>query len=487
MVSQSTDGAVGTLVFPEPASASPTSKRLGWRTIDMALLSIGVLLNLFAYLSFLPIVLAFLWYSVGQGVLIWPKLGGLYERRIFSRVFAVGFLMAGVAAIYANYWHDPTQLASDADTFYRVASGQTSGITLDELRVFFEGALAIVLWGAIYDFFAALGFPRERYVGILFNVVTLAATGVLSIKISRQIYGADAYRFKRLIDLFAACGLFWMFASIHIRDAIVLLVATALVYAWLAFLAHPGLGLRFLRIFGASIAAAFFFRFLRGEFVFVPVAMAMAGVAALMFGQHARLNRLTGYLLLLIGLAAISGLLVSYGEAIQLALARGQAGYVDLASDVNTSDSLGMALIINQPLPIRLALGSITLLLSPIPFWVGFQLESAYHLFKSFNVLFFYFLMPLLALSIRELWKRKSERTPAFLFILFVAGGFILAIAGTSLESRHLGAFLAPIFILALLPDLRVRSVNHNYRQLLMVMLGGVAVVHGLWVILKLA
>ena len=70
--------------------------------------------------------------------------------------------------------------------------------------------------------------------------------------------------------------------------------------------------------------------------------------------------------------------------------------------------------------------------------------------------------------------------------MLFVSVGFTLAIAGTSLETRHFGNFLVPVFVLALLPDLRIRIERRHYRQLLILMLGGVAVVHAAWVVLKL-
>lgn len=460
-------------------------KRLAPQHIDVALFALGMLLHLVAYLSFVPLLLAFIYFSAAMALLSVPRVGGGYERRIYSRVFAVGFVMAGVAAVYANFWNDPSQLASDADTFFLLASGQTTGIAIEDLRVFFEGALAIVIWGAIYDFFTYVGFPRERFVGILFNVTVVAITAALTLKIARQLYGHDPYRFRRLTLLFAACGLFWMFASIHIRDGVVLLVVTALVYAWLYFLARPDLGIRLLQLVAGSLVAAFFLTFLRREFVFVPLAMAVAGVAALMLGEM-KGNRWTGYVLFVAGLAAVAGLLVSYGDAIRLALMHGQEGYLELASTTNDASSLGMALIVNQPLPVRLVIGSATIFLFPIPFWLGFQLESVYHLYKSCNVVFFYFLLPLLGLAARELWKNKAQRTPAFLFILFVTIGFTIAIAGTSLESRHFGAFLAPVLVMALRPDLRLRAVRHNYRQLLFLVLGSVVLVHGLWLFLKI-
>lgn len=460
---------------------------MGFNRINLLLFALGALISLLANFSVLPAFAFGLTYSAAYMLLRLTKLGGIYERHIFSRVFAVGFLMAGVAAIYANYFQDAGQLYSDAGAFFDITSGsQSKGLTMIELQLIHEGALAIMLWGAVYDFFAALGFPRERYIGILVNVTAVALSGVVSLKMARLVFGHDPYRFSRLTTLFASCGIFWLFASIHLRDSMVLLSITGLAYGWMCFLTKPDIGRRLLQIIAISLLAGLFFGFLRGEFVFVPIAMAMAGTAALMFRRKSRRGRLVPYVLVLVGLAVGTSLLATFGEAIQYALFKGNEGYSELAADQHGADSLGMALIGNQAMPIRLLLGSVYLFVFPIPFWIGFQLESAYSLFKSLNVVFLYFLVPLLGLSATQLWQNRSERTPAIMFVLFLSLGFTLAIAGTSLETRHFGAFLAPIFVFALLPDLRIGPVRHKYRQLLKIMFIGVVVVHLAWFILKL-
>jgi hypothetical protein len=66
-----------------------------------------------------------------------------------------------------------------------------------------------------------------------------------------------------------------------------------------------------------------------------------------------------------------------------------------------------------------------------------------------------------------------------------LSAGFTLAIAVTSLETRHFGAFLMPMFILATLPDLRDPRINALYYRYLFFMLSGVAIVHALWMALK--
>ena len=144
-----------------------------------------------------------------------------------------------------------------------------------------------------------------------------------------------------------------------------------------------------------------------------------------------------------------------------------------------------MALVVQQPIPVRLIVGSAYLMLYPIPFWVGFQLESAYQLFKSFNAVFFYALIPLLILAGRRILRERDVRTPAVRFLVMVSAGLTLAVAGTSLETRHFGAFLVPVFLLALIPKLESQRDRRAYLRVLVGFLGGIFALHSLWWVLR--
>jgi hypothetical protein len=438
-----------------------------------------------AYLSLLPITVAGLFYSAFYTALVLTRLGGRFEREIFNRIFAIGWVAAGVAAIYAIHLQDASQLYSDAGGFFEMAASQARGLSLIEIQLLHEGALAIMFWVNVYDFFSYLGFPRERYVGITVNVTAVAMTAVISLKMARLVYGDQSYRFKRLTLLFSASGLFWLFAGIHVRDSIVLFALSVLGYAWLQFLSKPGFGAPLLKITGLSLLGASFIGFLRGDFVFVPFAMVMAAVAALLCNRSNKKHRRVAYGMAAIGLFVIVIVLLSFGDQILYILSRGNEGYAELASEMHGSDSLGMKLIIDQPLPVRILLGSGYLYLFPIPFWSGFQLNSVYVLFKSFNVIFFYFIIPLLLMAVWQLWIRRETGSVMLTFLALLSLGFTLAIAGTSMETRHLGVFLPYIFLLAILPDLRNRLILSNYKKLLFMTLLGVFFIHFAWMIIK--
>lgn len=450
--------------------------------INVILLLAGSSLHIISEMSLLPIVAALVYYLAGWTTLLLPRLGRVWERRMYNRLFAVGFLVAGVSAFYRVFAGD---LQNDAEKFFERSANLVDGWSLLEISSITEGAVAVIMWREMFDFMSSIGFPREQYIGIFVNVTVMSLTGVVAIKMARLVYGEDIYRFKRLILLFSTCGLMWIFSGIMIRDSTIIMGVSLLAYVWLYFLSKPSLGFRFFMIVAASLLAGPYLGFMRAEFAFVPIAMAIAAVTALLLGRNVRRGKIVARLLILIGLMVSGWLIANYGEALQLILLRGKEGYSEAASSTSSSGSMGMSLIINQPMLIRLTLGAIYLFVFPIPFWVGFQFESSYHLFKSFNVIYLYFVIPLLTLTVRQLWKDKFVRSPSMLFLLFLVFGFTLVIAATSLETRHLGAFFVPVFLLALLPDLRLKIVRHNYRQFLIAFLGTVFVVHYMWIIIR--
>lgn len=447
---------------------------------------VGSVLNIVAYGSIEPFVAAGMLFLFGAVPLWTLALGGAHERKMYGRVFAVGWFMAGVAAIYANYLNDPMQLTRDAGWFFDLASGRASGESLEDLTVITEGAGAVMLWRSVYDALATVGFEKGRYLGVLVNVVAVAFSGVVAVKMARLVYGNAPSRLDRLVMLFSLCGLFWLFAAIHVRDGVVLLAVTTLAYVWTRYLATPGL--RNLLLLSAATAIAFgAFGFLRTAFLFVPLAMLFAGLGSLLIFGKSRRNR--GRLIVILAATCVVTAGVLYWgvqeELFRVLLDYSERYQEQSATESASRESLGMALIVNQALPVRLVLGSGYIYVFPVPFWSGLQLDTAYHLFKGFNAIFFYAVIPLVALSLLQLARHKAARTPALMFLLFLAVGFTLAIAGTSLESRHFGAFLAPLFVVALLPELTLRENRRAYKKLVLVFLSMMAMVHVAWLLLK--
>ena len=446
----------------------------------------GSVLNVAAYESAEPFLASVVFFGTGSAILAVTRLGGRLERRMFNRVFGIGWLMAGVAALYANYLHDPFQGLSDPAWFFDLSSGAGPARSLQELGSISEGAGAIVLWRWIYNAFSALGFERGRYLGVLVNVLAVSLAGVVAVKIAFLTYGRDEARIKRLIALFSLCGLIWLFAAIHLRDGVVLLAVTTLAHYWVQYLARPGVK-SVTSLVVATVIGFAVFVFLRTQFLFVPLAMLVAGLSvSLLYDKTRGTRRLLTYLAAFGGIAVAAVLYLRFQSQIFLSLAAGHSSYQSMSAAAASANSLGMSLIINQPLPIRIILGSAYLYVYPIPFWAGFQLESAYQVFKSFNAVFFYALIPMLSVAVWRIVRERNVRTPQLMFLLFLGVGFTLAVAGTSGETRHFGAFLVPVFIVALLPDLGSAGGRRVYKNHARVFISMVILLHASWFIVKL-
>jgi len=464
-------------------TSSASVKRRTYLLPSLTFLAMGCLLHIFAYQSLEPVVAGVIFFMLGACLLRLPSVGGDFERVGFRLAFAVGWFMASIAAVYANYLNDPMQNLSDSAMFFELASGKASSMSLIAIQAITEGAGAVGIWRAVYDGFAVIGFEKGRYLGVLVNVTLVAFSCVLAVKIARLVYGNDTSRLNRLIVLFSMCGLFWLFAALHVRDGFILLGVTALSHVWTRYLAKPEIQ-NIVFLVAATVFAFAFFGLFRAEFLFVPLAMLVAGLATiLMFGKFRGNRKVIIYILALTGVVITGVLFLNFQEELFTSLIKGYQSYGEAAD--TSSDSLGLTLIVNQPILLRLILGSSYLYIFPIPFWSGLELGTAYHLFKSFNALFFYALIPLIALSILIIARDKAVRTPSLMFQLFIMIGFTLAIAGTSLEGRHLGAFLVPLLVLVLLPDLTLKKYRNTYKIFLVTFLFMMTMLHLTWLVMK--
>ena len=348
-----------------------------------------------------------------------------------------------------------------------------------------EGSLAIRIWSLIYDGFASLGIRKAPFIGVFVNVCAVALSGVVGVRMVRTLVGEDDVRLGRFTTLMSTCGLFWLFSALHLRDAFVLLATTALVGQWLWYVSRPWSIARLLLVVVVSVLSSSVFGYLRNEFIYLPIAVGVTGALAILLARGS-LTRRSSLILIILGLVAAvaSTLIVPVGD-IAAAIAAGRSGYELVVFQEGASGSLAERLILNAPLPLRAILGSAYLFVFPIPFWSGLDQSSAYHLFKSANVIGFYFSAPLLALALRSLVMVPEQRTAPALFLAMLSVGFTLMIAVTSLETRHLGGFLVPMFVLCTLPDLRQPRIWRQYVYAFTAVLLMVGAIHGLWLTLK--
>ena len=311
-------------------------------------------------------------------------------------IFSICLFWSAIASIYLNVFDDSQYTGGDSGFFLELAKG---GYFVNPIFLgsnFYDGIGAVSVWKIFYDIFAIAGFAKLPYIGVTINIILVSLSGLFSLKMVKMIYPNDQSRYYRFIFLYCSCGLLMLFASLHLRDAFVLLVVTFLSFGWVNFIKHKTF-IDFLALSLITAISSFAFLYLRAEFVALSLGFALSfSVAYLLTKNLSRLNKNVLVLLFcLLGimlLTLVSNLTSSFSDLFEASIAYSQAA--------EKSGSLGYEFIISQPLPIRLILGSIILFIMPIPFWSGIELNSIYYLFKSLSAFYFYFFIPLMFLSL---------------------------------------------------------------------------------------
>lgn len=452
--------------------------------LTVGLFGTGAALLLFTYGSLLPIVFPLLLAVPVVGFFYFKREQNRSELTLFARSFATGTLAAGIASYFAIVLLDPYQLGSDAWSFFQLSSQAGPARTLQDLRTITEGAGAVVLWSWFYDFAALLGFPRDMYIGISVNILIVAIGAAICARSAKLLYGDDEYRIRRLTLFFTIAGNMWLFAGLHIRDSVIFLMVVILAHFWIAYLAELKQS-RIVYAVAATLLAMPALEVLRKEFFYVPLMIGFSALACLNFTRGRGDARFITLVSVLVGASLAVVGLIAFGSELQDLFTTGQRTYTDSALAEARSGSLGNALIVEQTLFMRIALGLPYLLYFPIPFWGGFEGESALQLFKSINAIAFYYISGLLFVGGFLILKSRQLRSPAFLFVLAVPFIFGVSVVLTSLESRHLGAFLSMFFLVALMPDMRNATERRYVRFSLVVIVLAMTMVHAAWFALR--
>lgn len=396
------------------------------------------------------------------------------------------WLCAGISLLLDG----PTQVTPgsliDAEKFYTQLYLQFTPTSLDDLRKVLEGPLAILVWNYFYEWTVNMGGTHLPHIGVSINIFNMAATGVISAFMAIILYGYDRRRLFILFALFTGCGLFILFATLHVRDSFICLIIAALAALWCAFLVRKDL-FSMLLIIAATPLFTFALHYLRYDLNSVPIAFAGVGLAALVAAKDVRRGgeRLWINTLLVLGLTAVGFAAATVGADLAQRFERGTGAYVAMAGSGAQADSLGMALVVNQPFLLRLIIGPIYVLFMPIPLW-GSSLESGatYALAKAIGAVFFYFLVSRLAVTAFVLVSYPQSRRASVLFLFGVFLIFLMAIGATSIESRHIGPFvpLAIVASLAFCDSAALDSKRANYLKMIFLVM---IIAHFMWMILK--
>jgi hypothetical protein len=442
--------------------------------ITTIILLLAAILNIAAYQSLEPafIFLIFCLFAVFY-FKFFTKIS-LIEKVGLYIFFCVFWFWAGVSGMHLNLFGMDT-FGPDVSYFYNISNN--FDVKPIQKNSIMDEAGAIYLWQLTYEFFSTLGFSKNIYMGVTLNLFLMTLSGLIGLRIVKIVFNDDQTKLKLFIVLYASCGIFWMFASLHLRDAMCVFLLVILLYFWVRFLDEISL-INLIKLIIIIFISYYLFGLIRTEFVHVVTSTILAASVALLIKNYK----------IYVSIFFITLLLISFfSENLSIVnIFRGTDRF-DVGSNLeSTANSLGSNFVVNQSLPIQLILGSIYLLIFPTPFWVGFGTDSVYHLYKSLNALFMFFLTPLWVLAIFKLYSHKIFRTTSLLFIFFCSVGFIASIAVTTQESRHFGTLLLPMIILSLLPDMKNRQDRKSYKLYLTLFIIFIVLVHILRPIIKI-
>ncbi len=499
-------GATGGRAVPTPllALVSLFSPLVRYPTVALCLLAGSALLaDLHRTLD--PLALVAVLLALGTGATWYLSRGDRWVVRGFALTYAVCVLMAGLCQAYSQWAFGTPLSTSDADAFYHAILRQPPYYRLGE-RFPVNAPYAVLVWQSFYRICLACGLNFGPWIGVLLNAFTVGCVGALTVRMARELVehgiapnppdghsgraqaaSIDA-RLRRAGTLCAACGMFWLFGALFLRDAFTLLVNTVVLWTLVRAVQKMS-AIRLLVALVTVAVGAWVVLGLRPASAPLFALFALLALVTWFWYCRPGLGRLLAVGILAVGLVLLYAHLLAGVQSVTGTVAAVAETYERVGTGATTEGSLGMALIVQQPLPVRLLLGSFSLIVNPIPLWAGLRPGMVDYIYlKAWHGIYLVAIVPLAITGIREVLRAARRHEPhaaAPLFLTLYALGALGAVAATSLETRHLGQFLPAMILLAVLPDLEDPARRGELRLTGGVWFGLVAVAHVGWAVLK--
>lgn len=429
-----------------------------------------------------PISLAL--FLLGLIPLCVPFWADRWSRRAYVLTYGVTTLMAGIYQLYQiNVMKE--FLFSDEGTFYSwVSMGLEGKLTWRHENYW----LPVVIWRFFYSVADAMRHGNASWIGTIPNTLIMALSASILSRAARHIFGPDDYRLRKLGTLFAVSGIFWMYGACFLRDCYALIVQVIIIWAILRFLRTSNIR----NLIIAAIAIALCYAAMRGiRGRTLPMFFAFIMLAGIAWTRREGMS--IGVLLLVIVGLPIAVVTAQYfmpyfGMAMEDVLGAAEIrGYGFRGMDTT---SLTRQLVMNQPLPLRVILGSLLLLIYPIPIWTHFQIGHPFYLwFKGFQgVLNVAVILPLVFVAIGRCFRiaiKGGADAAISLFLLAYAGLTMAAVAASAIETRYWGQFLPVLLLLAVIPDWRNIETRSKVIHIGVVWFICILMGHLMWAVMK--
>ncbi|MBN1505720.1 MAG: hypothetical protein JW955_02680 [Sedimentisphaerales bacterium] len=415
--------------------------------------------------------------------------GGRAEMRAFLLTYVICIFVAGLAQCYSVIVFSNPQSTVDAvKSFFPSISSQPPFVTWKDMPGLLDNGLPVLIWQQIYKLTWALGLDFGPYAGVMFNSLVMGLTASITVRTARELFGADDWRLRRVGTLFALCGLFILFGAVLIRDCFTTFLNALVLWGIVRFLVRrtPVSLLVALSLTSVSACAMALLRF---------EAVALFGLQWLLvflfwyLGKGLDVTRFVATIIVLCTLPVVSRYIAGYVDLVQRVRAVRMVQYDEMSARASTDSSLGMRLVINQPLPIRSVLGIGMLMVSPIPLWS--HLRSAaidYHLIKAYHGVYQVLVLPLVFVGFSMVSRLYRKDRKSAMPLIFLAAYLLLSLAAvvvTSLEQRHMAQFMPAFIILAAIPDTKDRDTWRRLRPIAAGWFALVILLHVAWAVMK--
>ncbi len=463
--------------LPSPVSVStghPDSRA------DAIWMSVGFFAALFAgliegNLQFLPLAMVVGVFGYGLCRLMFRGPVAAEQRSAYLQAFSAAMIAIGIARTMAVFFDDQLQNASDAGSFFDTSAFYLRDTNIDEVKIVINGWGAVWLWSLAYEMTRSFFSEPTPLVGLSVNALALALGGAIIVDAAATLPGALGGGQRTAKRLYVWCFIFWMFASFHLRDVFSVFLSVLTIRIWLWVYVRYSAA-RLLLAIGASFGIAWVIGSVRSESSSIVAVMAVLGVCGLV-SQTKNVLVLIVALIGLLGMAAFYYFVFAPLSGVAQTIAFYQEGYQFGMAD----NSLGNAIIVSRTGPLRAVLGFIYVHIVPVPAWSGFFLLSPYHWFKSLQVVYMAYLLPAAITGSIALFGRGAGQRSYLFFLGAVYIVITLAVALSSLESRHSAQVLPCAILLAAVPHDR-----HKCGRLRSLFIAGLGLVHLFWVFLKI-
>ena len=332
-----------------------------------------------------------------------------------------------------------------------------------------------------------LGFKFAPYTGVMFNATIMGLVGAITVQIGRDLFGDDPWRLRRIGTIVAANGLFILFGAVLLRDCFNAFFMTLVIWGAIRLLVRAKIGSLIFMTAMIGISA-WALQYLRGESFLLVFLYGFLAILLWFFKRSGFAGSMVTFLFVVsfLGSAFLSFYIQDVTETQVFQMER----YTNIAIAQGADDSLGVRFVYNQPLPIRLVLGSVSLMITPIPLWAHFRIGALdYHWIKGYNGIYQLFVLPLVfagSLAAFRTFFRDTKRSwPLIYLVMFVIIN-MFGVAATSIELRHLGQFMSAVVIIAAMPDTREQKTEKALGSIKAWWFFGVLLVHIAWGILKI-